>query len=73
MSGSAPAICTEIGPGSPSWFARRTVLSLFHNALFDVIISETANPAPSRRQSWRNGRSVTPAIGATINRLGSEC
>ena len=35
---------------------------------FDVTISETANPAPIFLQSWRKGRSVTPAIGAT-NRL----
>ena len=34
----------------------------------EVTISLTARPAPSRLHSMRNGRSVTPAIGAT-NRL----
>ena len=32
----------------------------------DATISETAMPAPSRLHSWRKGRSVTPAMGATI-------
>src|SRR6266568_1056944 len=34
MAGSAPAICTEIGSTSPSWFARRSVFSLPHNSEF---------------------------------------
>ena len=33
---------------------------------FDATISDTAMPAPSFLQRLRNGRSVTPAIGATI-------
>src|SRR5690242_19832918 len=36
-------------------------------------ISDTASPAPRRLQSLRNGRSVTPAIGATINGLANLC
>jgi hypothetical protein len=30
-----------------------------------VSISEAASPAPKRRHNIRNGRSVTPAIGAS--------
>src|SRR5574343_1622674 len=68
MAGSAPAICTEIGSASPSWLARRWVLALPYSRELDVTISETASPAPSFLHSWRKGRSVTPAMGAT-NRL----
>jgi len=68
---SVPAICTAIGPGSPSWLARRAVLSERNRSGRDVTISLTAWPAPSRRHSWRNGRSVTPAIGATMYGLAS--
>ena len=35
------------------------------NELLDTI-SDTAMPAPISLHNWRNGRSVTPAIGATI-------
>ena len=48
--------------------ARRDVFDVFHSARRDVTISLTASPAPRWRHSGRNGRSVTPAIGAT-NRL----
>src|SRR5262252_2853094 len=68
MAASAPAICTEIGSTSPSWLARRRVFSLPHRSEFDATISDTARPAPNCLHSWRKGRSVTPAIGAT-NRL----
>ena len=42
MSASVPAICTAIGPGSPSWFARREVFSESHKSLREVTISLTA-------------------------------
>ena len=42
MAASVPAICTEIGPGSPSWLARREVLSVPHSSLREVTISLTA-------------------------------
>src|SRR6218665_1572627 len=70
MAASVPAICTAIGPGSPSWLARREVFRLDHKSLRAVIISLTAYPPPSRLHSGQNGRSVTPAIGATNNRFG---
>src|SRR5712691_10422145 len=73
MAGSAPAICTEIGSTSPSWFARRSVFSLPHNSEFDATISDTARPAPNFLHSCLNGRSVTPAIGATNRLLRSVC
>src|SRR5580698_7155390 len=38
-----------------------------------VSISDAASPAPSRRHSMRNGRSVTPAIGASTMLEGSTC
>src|SRR5882672_7559085 len=68
MTGSAPAIWTEIGSTSPSWLARRRVFSLPHSREFEATISDTASPAPNCLHSCRKGRSVTPAIGAT-NRL----
>src|SRR5436309_497524 len=73
MAGSAPAICTEIGSTSPSWFARRSVFSLPHNSEFDATISDTARPAPNFLHSCLKGRSVTPAIGATNRLLRSVC
>src|SRR5690606_6697446 len=63
--GSAPAICTELGLTSPSWLARRRVLALPQRRELEVTISLTAMPAPIFLQSWRKGRSVTPAMGAT--------
>ena len=72
MGASVPAICTAIGPGSPSWLARRDVFRLFQRSLRDVTISLTAYPAPSALHNWRNGRSVTPAMGATNNRFAKE-
>jgi len=35
------------------------------SALLEVTISDTARSAPRRLQRIRNGRSVTPAIGAS--------
>jgi len=37
-----------------------------YNKELEATISLTAIPAPIRLHSMRNGRSVTPAIGATI-------
>src|SRR3954471_6698192 len=66
MAGSAPAICTTRGSTSPSWLPRRMVFSEPHSSELDATISETAMPAPMRLHRLRNGRSVTPAMGATI-------
>lgn len=40
-----------------------------HSAVLEASISPTAMPAPMRLHSTRNGRSVTPAIGATTKRF----
>jgi hypothetical protein len=37
-----------------------------------VVISDVVSPAPKRRQSLRNGASVTPAIGASTKGLDSS-
>jgi hypothetical protein len=42
ICGSVPAICTAISPGSPSWLARREVLSEACRSGRLVIISLTA-------------------------------
>ena len=42
IGGSAPAICTAIGPGSPAWLARRVVLGVCHKSPRLLIISLTA-------------------------------
>src|SRR5215469_2441317 len=46
-------------------------LGVCHNLWSAVIISEAARPAPNVRHRTRNGRSVTPAIGASNTREGS--
>ncbi len=70
IGASVPAICTAIGPGSPSWLALRDVFSVCQRSRREVTISLTAWPAPNSRHNWRNGRSVTPAIGATNTLFG---
>ena len=42
IAGSAPAIWTAFGAGSPSWSSRREVLTVAHSRGFDAAISETA-------------------------------
>ena len=42
MAGSAPAIWTEMGAISPSWFRRREVLTLSHSLGLLAAISDTA-------------------------------
>jgi hypothetical protein len=39
----------------------------------EVVISETAKPAPNRLHSSRNGLSVTPAMGARITFGSMRC
>jgi hypothetical protein len=71
MAGSAPAIWTETGASSPVWSMRRCVFLLPQSNALEDTISETARPAPCVRHNWRNGRSVTPAIGARIRLFGN--
>ena len=65
IAGSDPAIWMTFGSTSPSWLPRRMVFSEPHRRELEATISETAIPAPIFLQSWRKGRSVTPAMGAT--------
>src|SRR5437879_5212870 len=69
-AGSAPASCTKRGSGSPSWSMRWRDLLVCHRRMSEVIISDAARPAPRARHSSRNGRSVTPAIGASTTGEG---
>ena len=46
IAGSAPAICTTRGPGSPAWSSLCRDFTLSHSRVSDVIISEAASPAP---------------------------
>ena len=46
-------------------------LDVFQSRVSDVIISDAASPAPKLRHRMRNGRSVTPAIGASTTAEGS--
>ena len=71
-AGSDPAICTDRGAGSPEWSIRSRVLRVARSLGSLDTISDTVSPAPSRRQSWRNGRSVTPAMGASTTRFGNR-
>src|SRR5471032_2525615 len=66
IAGSAPAIWITLGSTSPSWLPRRMVFSDPHRSELDATISDTAIPAPIALQRLRKGRSVTPAMGATM-------
>ena len=65
-AGSHPASCKEFGPPPPAMEAIRIVAWFSRIIAQEAIISETTNPAPCARASVRNGRSVTPDIGARI-------
>ena len=68
--GSEPAICTAMGPGSPSWFMRNWVLAVFNRDKSQLSISDTTNEAPNWRHICLKGRSVTPAMGASMTGCG---
>ncbi len=67
IPGSPPAICTMRGSGSSRWISRFRDLDVFHSRTSDVTISVAAIAAPMLLQRLRNGRSVTPAIGASAS------
>jgi hypothetical protein len=50
---------------------RRRDLGVFHKRTSALSISDAASPAPNLRHNVRNGRSVTPAMGASSTREGS--
>ena len=63
-AGSHPASWMALGP-APSTLAMRSVAWFSRTIAHDAIISETTMPVPSRFASRRNGRSVTPDMGAS--------
>ena len=65
-SGSQPASCSALTPPHPSISAIASVLRFSRTIAQEAIISETTMPPPSRFATRRNGRSVTPDIGARI-------
>ena len=50
----------------PSSSAMRSVVRLARTIAQEAIISDTTSPVPSSRARRRNGRSVTPDIGARM-------
>ncbi len=64
-AGSHPASWIAFGP-APSTLAMRSVAWFSRTIAQDAIISDTTMPVPSRLASRRNGRSVTPDIGARM-------
>jgi hypothetical protein len=63
-AGSHPASWIAFGP-SPSTLAIRRVAWFSRTIAQDAIISDTTMPVPRRLARRRNGRSVTPDIGAS--------
>ena len=64
--GSQPASCRALIPPQPSTSAIAMVLRFSRIIAQEAIISDTTMPPPSCLASRRNGRSVTPDIGARI-------
>ncbi len=64
--GSQPASWTAIGASSGTFSAMRSDWRFCRIIASLAIISETTSPAPLRFTRRRNGRSVTPDIGARI-------
>ncbi len=65
-AGSQPASCRALMPPAPSISAIASVLRFSRIIAQEAIISDTTMPAPSCFASRRNGRSVTPDIGARM-------
>ena len=72
VPGSQPASCTEAGPPKPSTSAIFSVWRLVRTIAWEAIISLTTIGVPRARASRRNGRSVTPDIGARITGVSIE-
>ena len=64
-AGSQPANWIALGP-APSTLAMRKVAWFSRSMAQEAIISDTTIPVPSRLARRRNGRSVTPDIGARM-------
>ena len=64
--GEQPASCSDTGSSTGSHAAFCSDCRVSRIIAGEVIISVTLSPEPKRRTSLRNGRSVTPVIGARI-------
>ena len=71
-AGSHPANCTALGPPQPSTSAMRSVALFSRTMAQDAIISDTTRPAPCCLARRRNGRSVTPDMGARMTGTSSR-
>ncbi len=69
ISGSEPNSCRETGFSCGSVVRSVFVFRLLYRIAFALTISMHKSPAPCSLHSKRNGRSVTPAIGASIRLL----
>ena len=65
-SGSQPASWMASGCSSSPLIDMRSVLRAARIIALPAIISETTRPTPQRLTRRRNGKSVTPAMGARI-------
>ena len=70
-AGSQPASCTAIGNSSGAVRAMVSVRRAARIIAWLAIISETTSPAPWDVTKRRNGRSVTPDMGARTTGLSS--
>ncbi len=64
ISGSEPKSCTAAGLSSAATRSNSVVFLFSYKIPFALTISEYTSPQPISLQSRRNGKSVTPAIGA---------
>ena len=70
-SGSDPKICKDTIPSSGAVFSMAYVFLFLKERALAEIISVHTIPAPISAHNTRKGRSVTPAIGASIYGFGS--
>ncbi len=66
ISGSEPKSCSDTGCSFGSMVRSSSVLRFLYRIALALTISMHTSPAPCSLQSKRNGRSLTPAIGASI-------
>ena len=64
ISGSEPKSCNASGLSSGTVFIRSSVFLLLYSTALALTISVHISPQPCSLHKSRNGRSVTPAIGA---------
>ncbi len=77
-AGSRPAICTAVPVSAAASSARASAEGARASISRLATISETTSPAPKSATRPRNGRSVSPAIGASSTggsstRSGARC